>query len=506
MSLTQDFWISRSSKSRILYTIGETMTLPKCLDLAYSYIMSRNTEDNINSASLSVVQWRERTKELIISFVEEKQPMVEGFVEDHKCEMNRLTNKLIEEILEWKILTEPMENPNVNEIQANDYKSIYIDGPEYSGLLKNRLTGEVLTFASPAEMTSIANKLLRLSNVSLSQHGALQGGITMEGYRVAAIDGSVAARNKGESVIADRSPSFVIRKFPKDHRDLNDLIAYQSLSTQMAFFLRTLVKTREVRMVVSGGTGSGKTTLLQSIVSLRNPTLRTISVEDNSELDLHIRDENGVDLTNTLQLEARPDPQGKVSHSYPTFENIILQLLRMTPDVIVLGEMRADEIVNLAVTAANTGHGIYSTIHADSVDDCIVRMARSVAACMPSVPYSAVLEIVCSAITLMVYQKRLEDGSRKVMEISEICGVRHEGGIALPVVNKIFVFEPTSKGVDKDTGKVQGEFRQVGKLSKRFAKRLASSALSTWEYEFVTAGPNQNEYIVGTYESIPLGD
>lgn len=499
MALSRSFFLSRrNAQLDASMTLENLITLEVCLDNLYKYIQGEMIDNEKAVQKMTVSEQRNYTKELISQFVSKNQPMVRGFVtKEGTAEFSRLTKALNDELLDWGILTDAINDPEISEIQGNDYKSIYVERNGKQQLLRNSLTDEVITFNSAEDMLKIANKLLRFSEVSLSRNKALQGGMTIEGYRVAAVDPSVAAPDKAEGGLADKSPMFVIRKYGSSPPSLDMLRKkYHSISVQQTDFLTILARTG-IPIVICGTTGSGKTVLLQSILNRRIPTRRLAVVEDQSELNAHQRDADGVDHSNTIQFEARPAPPGAgadVDLTYPTFLNVTMQLLRMTPRLICLGEMRTDEIVAQAITAAYTGHGLYSTIHADSVEDCIVRMTSAVQSINSSIPFDINMQKVCKSIPFILSQQRLEDGSRKLLEFAEIEGIEYRNGAAVPKINMLFEFVADLSQRTSDNDRMTyGDFYQVGRISDKMLKLLQLKSLTNAELEILASGPEKGE-------------
>lgn len=497
MSLSKSFFLSRrNAQMDATMALENLITFDDCLDTLVSFIQGEMINNEKAVQRMSRQEQRNFTNELIGQFISKHQPMVRGFVtETGVAEFSRLTKALSDEMLNWGVLTDAMEDPEVSEIQCNDYKSIYVEKHGEQQLLRNSLTDEVISFNSAEDALKMANKLLRFSEVSLSRNKALQGGMTMEGYRVAAVDPSVASPDKAEGGLEDKSPMFVIRKYGSKPPDLDFLRReYHSITVQQQDFLTILARTG-IPIVICGATGSGKTVLLQSILNNRIPTRRLAVVEDQSELNAHQRDANGVDHSNTIQFEARPAPPGsEVDLTYPTFLNVTMQLLRMTPRLICLGEMRTDEIVAQAITAAYTGHGLYSTIHADNVEDCVMRMTSAVQAISSSIPFEINMRKVCTSVPFLLSQQRLEDGTRKLLEFAEIEGVEYRDGALVPKVNMLFEYIPDlSRRTSADDRKTYGDFYQVGRLSDKMIKKLMLKSLTQHEMDILTSGPKPGE-------------
>ncbi len=495
MALKKSFWIKRSSDAATSSLDIESMLkMEDCLDAVYTYIQREMIANEKAVSHMDFKAQRRYTETLIDQYVADMKPIVTGFVSDTGVpQFNKLMKALRDELLDWGILTSAMEDPEISEIQGNDYKTIYVERNGKQTLLTNPLTDEVISFKSADDMLKIANKLLRFSEVSLSRNQALQGGMTIEGFRVAACDPSVDAPDKGAFGLEDKSPKFVIRKYGSKAPDLPMLIGYHSITTQQANFLKILAKTG-IPIVICGATGSGKTVLLQSILNNRVLTNRLAVVEDQSELNAHVRNEDGVDISNTIQFEARPaPPSGNPPLTYPTFLNVTMQLLRMTPRIIVLGEMRTDEIVSQAITAAYTGHGLYSTIHAENVVDCITRITTAIQSTSSGIPYDINMQKVCSAIPFILSQQRLDDGSRKLLEFAEIEGTEVVDGKVVPKINMLFKFVPDGMGLHSEDNKLHGDFYQFNRVSKKMEEKLKLKALTKEELNILLAGPNPGE-------------
>lgn len=496
MALNKNFWLSRrSSVVAENFSTESVITFEACLDAVYSFIQLKMIENEKAITNMSLREQHDYTRELIGEFVATKSPIVDGFIDVQKgtIESSRLVTVLCTELLEWGILTDAMNDPEISEIECNDYKSIYVEKQGETMLLTDKFTGKPVCFSTAEEALKIANKLLRFSEVSLSRAQALQGGMTMEGFRVAACDPSVASPDKAEGGLEDKSPMFVIRKYGSEPPKLENLIAWHSITIQQADFLKALAKTG-IPIVICGATGSGKTVLLQSILKNRVPTRRLAVVEDQSELNAHMRDSDGIDHSNTIQFEAKPaPPSGEVPLTYPTFLNITMQLLRMTPRTIALGEMRTDEIVSQAMTAAYTGHCLYSTIHAENVEDCVIRMTKCVQNMSNGTPWDVNMQTVCAAIPFILSQQRLDDGTRKLLEFAEIEGTEMRDGRLVPKVNMIFKFiADESRKTSPDDTKIYGDFYQVGRVSQAMEEKLKLKALTQSELKVLLSGPDKS--------------
>jgi pilus assembly protein CpaF len=247
-------------------------------------------------------------------------------------------------------------------------------------------------------------------------------------------------------------PILSIRRFGAERLTINDLIQFNSIPPQVAEVAAACVKSR-LNMIVSGGTGSGKTTLLNCLSNYIPENERIVTIEDSAELKLQ--------QEHVVRLETRPpniEGQGSV-----TARDLVRNALRMRPDRIVIGEVRGGEALDM-MQAMNTGHdGSISTIHANSARDALSRLETMMLMAGIALPERALREQAASAIDVIVQLSRLSDGSRKVVELSEVTGM--EGSTI--TTQTIFKFE--QRGVEN--GKVVGEFVATGVMPS-FMDRL----------------------------------
>jgi pilus assembly protein CpaF len=247
-------------------------------------------------------------------------------------------------------------------------------------------------------------------------------------------------------------PVITIRKFSASPFTVDDLIRFGTSTPEMFDFLRACVEAR-LNVFVSGGTGSGKTTTLNVLSSFIPNDERIITVEDAAELQL--RQEH------VVTLESRPaniEGRGAVP-----IRELVRNCLRMRPDRIIVGECRGGEALDM-LQAMNTGHdGSMSTGHANSPRDMLARLETMVLMAGVDLPLRAIREQVSSAVDLIVHQSRLKDGTRRIVNITEVQGM--EGDVI--VMQDVFVFEQT--GVVE--GKIQGRLRPTG-IRPKFVEKF----------------------------------
>ncbi|HYM49756.1 MAG TPA: CpaF family protein [Candidatus Limnocylindrales bacterium] len=246
------------------------------------------------------------------------------------------------------------------------------------------------------------------------------------------------------SPIALDGPMLTIRKFSRDPYQAEDLVNFGTITQEAIGFLKACVMARS-NIMISGGTGTGKTTFLNVCSGFIPPDERIVTIEDAAELQLH--------QEHVCRLESRPpDLNGE---NRVSIRDLVINALRMRPDRIVVGEVRAGEALDM-LQAMNTGHdGSLTTLHANTQRDALSRLETMVMMAGIDLPAKAIRQQVASAIDLIVQLARLRDGARRVISITEITGM--EGDTV--TMQDIFMWE--SHGVDKQ-GNMTGVFRPTG--------------------------------------------
>jgi pilus assembly protein CpaF len=253
-------------------------------------------------------------------------------------------------------------------------------------------------------------------------------------------------------------PALSIRRFGTGPLTADALVGLKSASPEMLQILSAAVRAR-ISILISGGTGAGKTTFLNMLSQYIPNTERLVTIEDAAELQLA--------QENIVRLETRPpnvEGEGAIRQ-----RQLLINSLRMRPDRIIIGEVRGDEAFDM-LQAMNTGHeGSMTTIHANTPRDALSRLESMVAMGGMNLPERSVRQQIASALTILVQCSRLSDGTRKVMNISEITGM-DENVISM---HDIFKFE--RKGIGPD-GNVIGVFRPTG-IRPKFLERLRVSGV-----------------------------
>jgi pilus assembly protein CpaF len=259
-------------------------------------------------------------------------------------------------------------------------------------------------------------------------------------------------------------PVITVRKFPAKPVGVDDLIRFGTATPEMFQFLRVCVEAK-LNIFVSGGTGSGKTTTLNVLSSFIPEEERIVTIEDAAELQLQ--------QTHVLTLESRPpnlEGLGEI-----TIRDLLRNALHMRPDRIIVGECRGGEALDM-LQAMTTGHdGSLSTGHANTPADMLRRLETMILMTGYELPLRAIREQVASAVDLIVHTARLKDGSRKIVNITEVYGIDDDEIL----MQDIFTYEQT--GIEE--GRVQGDLRPTG-IRPTFMAKFKSEGIELPPGEF----------------------
>ncbi len=343
-----------------------------------------------------------------------------------------MASLVADEIDGYGPIRELMEDEGVNDILVNGPDNVWV---ERAGILEK--TDK--TFINNEQLTDIAKRLVARVGRRIDEGMPLVDSRLPDGSRL----------NVVIQPIALDGTSISIRKFSKSKKSLQDLVNYGSMTLDMANFLIIAARSR-VNIIVSGGTGSGKTTLLNALSHYISHTERVLTLEDTAELRL--------EQPHVVRLETRlagVERTGEIS-----MQDLVINALRMRPERIIVGECRGAEAFQM-LQAMNTGHdGSMSTLHANSPRDALARLESMVMMSNASLPLEAIRRNIASAVNIIIQASRLNDGSRKVTNITEVMGMEN-GQI---VLQDIFSYEP-SKYRDEDN-KIIGQFINHGLLTR----------------------------------------
>jgi pilus assembly protein CpaF len=347
----------------------------------------------------------------------------------------QLLREIVDEILGYGPIEPLLANPEVSEVMVNGHRLVYVER-------NGRLTKTAVRFDDDDHVLRVIDRIIRPLGRRVDRKSPMVDARLPDGSRVNAIIPPCAIAG----------PTITIRKFSDDKLTVEDLINFGSVTPQMADFLEACVRSR-LNIVVAGGTGSGKTTLLNVLSSFIPEDERIVTIEDSAELQLH--------QEHVVPLETKPadlDGSGEI-----TIRDLVKNALRMRPERIVVGEVRGGEALDM-LQAMNTGHdGSLTTVHANTPRDTLARLETLVLMAGIDLPLKVVRSQIASAVDLIVQQARLKDGSRKVVNITEVQGM--EGDVV--VLSDIFVFK--ERGIEDE--RVVGEMEPTG-IRPMFSPKL----------------------------------
>ncbi len=399
-------------KSRIHRALVDEMDLKK-------------SDDNDPKAQIIL---KEQTKKVVVDLLGKED--TKGVLNSRE-DMNQIVKEIIDEALGLGPLEDLLRDKSISEIMVvGPYKIYY----EQGGKIK---LSEVV-FTNDRQVLNVIERIVAPIGRRIDEKTPYVDARLRDGSRVHAIippssiDGC----------------TITIRKFPDKRLTYKDLVKYGSMTESMADFLRIAVEAHR-NIIVSGGTGSGKTTLINVLGGFIQSNERIITCEDSAELNFpqeHI-----------VRLETRPpslEGDGAID-----IRCLVKQTLRMRPDRIVVGECRGGETLDM-LQAMGTGHdGSMTTVHSNNPRECIGRLETLVQYAGTSISPRAIKEMIANAVHMIIQQSRLDDGSRRVMYITEIGGMQGD----VVILQDIFLF--IQKEIDKG-GKIIGEFQATGFIPK----------------------------------------
>ena len=381
---------------------------------------------------LTQEQIRDELRSLVERLLDEEAVVI------NDVERKNLTRDIRNEMLGFGPLETLLSDPTVSDILVNGHKQVYVER-------RGKLELTDVVFNDDAHLMKIIDKIVSRVGRRIDESSPMVDARLPDGSRVNAIIPPLAIDG----------PVMSIRRFSVDPLRLADLVAYTSMTAEMAEVLQGLGKAK-MNILISGGTGSGKTTMLNVISGFIGHTERIVTVEDAAELQLQ--------QPHVVRLETRPpniEGKGEVSQ-----RALVRNALRMRPDRIILGEVRGAEALDM-LGAMNTGHeGSMATIHANTPRDAITRLENMISMAAANLPSKAIRQQISSAISVVVQVSRLIDGKRKVTSIQEITGM--EGDVI--TMQEIFSFKQTGVG---ESGAVVGYFSASG-IRPHFLERLKS--------------------------------
>ncbi len=401
--------------------------------------LHRRLLDNLNLSALENASEADLRQEIVAISAEalDEMNVVLG-----KDERTTLHQELFDEVMGLGPLEPLLKDDSVNDILVNGSQQIFI---ERAGKLE--LTD--VTFKDERHLLRIIDKIVSAVGRRVDESNPYVDARLADGSRFnamippIAVDGSLVS----------------IRKFKRDKLNIDDLVKFGAFTDEMAAYLQAAVATR-LNIIVSGGTGSGKTTTLNALSSFIDNSERILTIEDTAELQLQ--------QVHVGRMESRPaNVEGKGA---VTQRDCLRNALRMRPDRIIVGETRGEEVIDM-LQAMNTGHdGSMTTIHANSPRDAVSRLENMLSMAGFEMPIKALRSQIASAVNLFLQVTRLQDGSRRMISVTEITGMEGD------VISMQEVFRFQRIGVAPD-GKIIGRFTANG-VRSHYADRFKQ-----WGYD-----------------------
>lgn len=438
--------------------------------------------------NLDVTAKKEAIQHIIIDFVMQRKPLVSGYIDgENRPDTVKLVDKLVEDITDYGILASAMVDENIFEIRSNG-KEIKV---EENGKVHDLLDkdGNIVSFSSPEQQEIVLRKLL--GDVRLTPKDALVNGRTIEGYRIAAVHSSAMSPDPGDPT-ADRYHSFVLRKFKKSKMNLADIVKKGTLSDNMARTL-ALCPAGGLTFFTVGPTASGKTTTNNAILQAVPATTRTVLIQNPSEIDLRFKDATGRVYNDVLHLEASEKENPTAND--PTMANIMDHTLRLSPTFVCFGEIRTNKEFKQCMKIMQAGHPVNSTYHAESPEGAVSRFLTAYLSESGNEPSHLALATIVSLVNIIIVQKIMRDGYRRIINITEVVGVDPENRDKA-LLNDLYIFdidgepEYDAKGNVK---KIHGHHRRVGKLTERTQVKLQLEGVGKARYDFLVKDVDPNE-------------
>ena len=392
-------------------------------------LKSVTPESLIKADDKQLRELREKTAQAIAKIIDSEEDI------KTREERQKYAKEVLDEALGLGPLEDLLADSEVSEIMVNGRDQIYVE-------IRGKLTLTNLRFTSDKHLLGVIERIVAPIGRRIEEKTPMVDARLKDGSRVHAIIPPLALNG----------PVLTIRKFTKDILGWEQLVKLDTLTQEIADFLRACVEAR-LNIIISGGTGSGKTTLLNVLSSFIPNHERIVTIEDSAELKLH--------QEHVVGLESRPpNLQGEGAI---TIRELVRNTLRMRPDRIIVGECRGGEALDM-LQAMNTGHdGSLTTIHSNNPTDCMSRLETLVMFTGMELPSKAIREQIASAINLIIQLSRYSDGTRKVSHVTELSGME---GQNLTLQN---IFTYKQKGIDKK-GRIIGGFHATGLVPKFMEK------------------------------------
>jgi pilus assembly protein CpaF len=427
-----------SWEQRLLKNSGQPKSNLKPEYQELKFTLHRKLLDKINLEALATIdnqRVRAEVRQALISLIDNEPTLLSGI------EKQQISDEVLDEVFGLGPLEPLLQDPTISDILVNGHRQVYV---ERKGLLE--LTN--VTFRDDQHLLRIIDKIVSQVGRRVDESTPMVDARLSDGSRVNAIIPPLALDG----------PLMSIRRFSQDKLTAPDLVDRKAMTAGMMELLEAAVKAK-LNIIISGGTGSGKTTLLNALSAFISPKERIVTIEDAAELQLK--------QPHVARLETRPpnlEGNGAVRQ-----RELLVNSLRMRPDRIVVGEVRGGEALDM-LQAMNTGHdGSLTTVHANSPRDAVSRLEVMVSMAAANMQLISIRQQIASAVHVLVQAMRLSDGSRRIMNISEVTGMEGE----VVTLQDIFVFE--KRGLSAE-GKVIGRFAATG-IRPKFYEKLLSAGI-----------------------------
>jgi pilus assembly protein CpaF len=415
---------------------GKTTLKPEYQELKFT--LHRKLVDKINLEALSSIdnqRVRGEVRQALITLIDSEPTLLSS------VEKQQISDEVLDEVFGLGPLEPLLQDATISDILVNTYKQVYV---ERRGLLE--MTN--VSFRDNGHLMRIIDKIVSQVGRRVDESTPMVDARLSDGSRVNAIIPPLAVDG----------PLLSIRRFSTDKLMPQDLIERRATTPGMMELLEAAVKAK-LNIVIAGGTGAGKTTLLNALSAFISPKERIVTIEDAAELQLK--------QPHVARLETRPpnlEGRGAVRQ-----RELLVNSLRMRPDRIVVGEVRGEEALDM-LQAMNTGHdGSLTTVHANSPRDAVSRLEVMVSLANSNMSLVSVRQQIASAVHLLIQVSRQSDGSRRVVNVTEVTGMEGE----MVTLQDIFVFE--KRGLNPE-GQVVGRFAATG-IRPKFYEKLLSAGI-----------------------------
>jgi pilus assembly protein CpaF len=352
-------------------------------------------------------------------------------------EQRQLAAELVNDMIGLGPLQPLLEDESIGDIMVNRFDRVFVERGGRVHLTNVR-------FRDNAHVANVCQRIAAGVGRRVDESSPMVDARLRDGSRV----------NIVLPPLALDGPCVSIRKFAAKRIDLAKLVSFGAMTQPVARVLEIAGRCR-LNIIISGGTGSGKTTMLNAISQMIDPAERIVTVEDAAELQLQ--------QPHVVRLETRPaslEGRGEV-----TQRDLVRNALRMRPDRIIVGEVRGGEAFDM-LQAMNTGHdGSMSTIHANTTRDALIRIENMVQMGNFGLPSRSIRQQIVGAVDLIIQVERQRDGGRRLIQVSEVCGL--EGDVV--TLNDVFTFEHAGETPD---GRLTGIYR-VSRARPSFYDRLS---------------------------------